>query len=543
MISELKLRIKESPIVKEMTPMLLFISIVASLGAMNEGYDTGWWSTFMSDQHALKDYNQPFYPETGKYVMKSTYKSIGTGLAATASCLGALATAPLSERYGRKSAVFAAAVFCIVGVLIECTTIHHFWGITIGRMVVSVSNGISHAVVPVYLAECSPSSIRGTLTGMYQLISTVGQFTAYLISFLTKDLESKWSYLTVIICQFAIPIIMSCTVPFLVESPRWLILRGNITQAEKNLIQIVGPQGKDSVPVMVQEIKEAQENIQEFHKSKSYLDLFKGPNLVRTIVSVGVPCLLYGQGRSFMASYLVQFLIAVGLSDTYLILVIVMVVLLVSTASSILFIDRFSRRHLLSITALFMGGFFYCIAGISYYGPSTDSMHNLILAFLLLWCVIYAAVWAPMVYIVAGEIPNSQLREKTVSLTAFMVYAIHMTISFVNPFLQDEGYGNLQGRVGFVYGSFSFVSVVFVYFLVPDVRNLLLDVIDTLYELKVSVFKFQKEGRIIATEKRYLELDKELSGVKSNEELEILRSKISDEKGRNGARVQIVSLN
>lgn len=63
--------------------------------------------------------------------------------------------------------------------------------------------------------------------------------------------------------------------------------------------------------------------------------------------------------------------------------------------------------------------------------------------------------------------------------------------------MQDEGYGNLQGKVGFVYGSFSVIAAIWVAFVLPEMKDRALEELDEMFARGVSTFKFgtfQTEG-------------------------------------------------
>jgi SP family sugar:H+ symporter-like MFS transporter len=70
-------------------------------------------------------------------------------------------------------------------------------------------------------------------------------------------------------------------------------------------------------------------------------------------------------------------------------------------------------------------------------------------------------------------------------------------VTFINPYMQDEGYGNLQGKVGFVYGSFSVLAAIWVAFVLPEMKDRALEELDEMFARGVSTFKFgafQTEG-------------------------------------------------
>lgn len=490
------------------TPTMVWIAFSASLASMNAGYEGGYFSTILVNQHFLKD-NGHYVVGATKLVLDSEYQSIGTGLGSAGTMLGAVFFTPVGERFGRKWAIFASAVVSIIGAVMQCAASGHIWVFIIGKAINNMGSGIANAIVPVYLAECSPARVRGAISSFYQWFYTFGQLWAYLICYLTQNKASKWSYLTVVVCLIIIPTVLCISSVFLIESPRWLIQKGKLDKARSNFDKIFDPNDVMEFEVMLQETDKKKNN------TATYLDLFKGSNFRRTMLVIAVPCLLVGQGLSFMGSYLVLFLVQLGISDSVKILVIIMAVLLVTNTFSFYGADKFGRRPLLMISALIMGSSFFIVAAVGYYPVSSESTRQTCLAFLFIWCISYGCTWAPLAHITAGELPNSELREKSLSLATFFTFGITMMISFVNPFMQNVGYGNLQSRVAFVYGSISFFAAVYIYFLLPEVKKLPLNVIDTLFENKTSTSKFQSEGLKLVAELEEADDENEITTILS----------------------------
>lgn len=82
---------------------------------------------------------------------------------------GSLLTFPLAERYGRKNTVFLAAIIFIIGGTLM-TASHGMLGLLItGRAVAGLGIGAASLIVPVYIAEVSPPSIRGRLIGIFEV--------------------------------------------------------------------------------------------------------------------------------------------------------------------------------------------------------------------------------------------------------------------------------------------------------------------------------------------------------------------------------------
>ena len=90
--------------------------------------------------------------------------------------------------------------------------------------------------VPMYLAECSPSSYRGRITVLSNAAVTGGQFVAGLIDFGFSYVNQGWRYMLGIT---AVPSLMNLIAfIFLPESPRWLVGKGKKEKARIVLAKV-----------------------------------------------------------------------------------------------------------------------------------------------------------------------------------------------------------------------------------------------------------------------------------------------------------------
>lgn len=76
-----------------------------------------------------------------------------------------------------------------------------------------------------------------------------------------------------------------------------------------------------------------------------------------------------------------------------------------------------------------------------------------------------------------SEVATSQLRERTISIATSLSFVAVLLVSYINPFVQNAP-GNLQSRVGFIYGSFSLIAVVWAYFFMPELSGRSLEELD-----------------------------------------------------------------
>lgn len=91
----------------------------------------------------------------------TTKGGIGAALAG-GSVIGAIIPSPLSNKIGRRDAIFFACLFWLTGTAIQAGTTGV--GMLIGgRFVNGICVGITSSQIPVYLAEISKKEVRGSI--------------------------------------------------------------------------------------------------------------------------------------------------------------------------------------------------------------------------------------------------------------------------------------------------------------------------------------------------------------------------------------------
>ncbi|CEL02174.1 Putative General alpha-glucoside permease [Aspergillus calidoustus] len=95
------------------------------------------------------------------------------------------------------------------------------------------------------------------------------------------------------------------------------------------------------------------------------------------------------------------------------------------------------------------------------------------------------------VYAIAGEIPTSALRTKTLAVSLISSNAVNTMWSFVAPYMFNPGYGNLKAKVGFVFGGFMAFFIVGAYLYVPETRLRTYEELDELFMNRVPTRHFK----------------------------------------------------
>jgi len=130
---------------------------------------------------------------------------------------GAIAGGILANKRGRKGALLLSSWIFLVGGLVMGFAWNVYWLIP-ARFLVGFASGLSSVVVPVYLGEIAPPTLRGTLGTCTQFALVIGILVSSLLAFplATPD---NWRYLflvTPLLC--VLQFLMSS---FLLESPRY----------------------------------------------------------------------------------------------------------------------------------------------------------------------------------------------------------------------------------------------------------------------------------------------------------------------------------
>ena len=148
---------------------VLGASTIAALGGLLFGYDTGVISAallYIAPEFALSDGMQQFV--VASLLLGAIVGSIGAG--------------PVVDRIGRKVTLIALSAVFSAGALLSAlapdTSI-----LVLTRILLGLAIGGSSLVVPTYIAEIAPPTLRGRLVSMNQLMITIGIFASYLVGY------------------------------------------------------------------------------------------------------------------------------------------------------------------------------------------------------------------------------------------------------------------------------------------------------------------------------------------------------------------------
>ncbi len=164
-------------------------------------------------------------PQQSGYLISSAYLG---------QLIGALLFSWLAERFGRvRSATIAVAIIAVMG--LACAAARDFSALFTFRFVQGIGIGGEMPVAAAYISELSQARGRGRFFLLYEMIFPIGLMAAGQAG---AWLVPAWGWQAIFILGGIPSIAVAWLVAGLPESPRWLISRGRLQEAEAVVQQV-----------------------------------------------------------------------------------------------------------------------------------------------------------------------------------------------------------------------------------------------------------------------------------------------------------------
>ena len=438
---------------------LYVVAVVASLGGLLSGYDTGVISgalLFINESWDLAD----------------TTQGILVSSVLIGAVIGAATNGILADMFGRKKIIMATAVIFILGSIL-CAFAPNIYVLIASRIFVGFAVGIVNFVVPLYLSEISPKQLRGTLVSLYQWAITAGILFSYFINAVFAQAVFNWRWM---LFAGVIPgLILFVGMCFMHDTPRWLISKNRDDEA-KDVFNKIEPD--IDVEKKVAEVKRTLQSEESKKTTKKFR--FKKWMIMPFIVGIGIMFAQICTGINTIIYYAPTIFKNAGfesnLSAIYATTGIGIINFLM-TIVALYFTDRLGRKPLLyfgltgvmlSLIALGCG-----FAFADFFG---DNLKWVTVGSLVTYIICFAMSLGPIGWILVSEVFPLKIRGIAMSICTVSNFAFNFFVVSSFPILLHR-IGGAWTFWGF--GAVSLLCIIFVFFCVPETKGISLEQIES----------------------------------------------------------------
>ncbi|KAJ4991207.1 MFS hexose transporter [Stagonosporopsis vannaccii] len=437
-----------------------------------------------------EDFGNPFTAADGtvSYVIDAQWQAAFQGAPVASAIVGALGCGQLADWLGRRMVVIVCLVVTFGAITMEfvSTTPELFFG---GKFLNGFVVGALASVTVTYIGEVAPFALRGMLTCLTALAYTLGPLTVALIINTTGVYNNRWAYRAVFCAQFGFAAVAAILVPFMPESPTWLVSK-NRQEAALKALGGLGYKGEAGEKRLAS-INNTLEQVRKETEGVTYMECFRKSNLRRTIISIMPLSIQALSGVAFAASYFAYYTQLAGFSTemSFKLQIVQQVLSLIGNVMSWYLVDRVGRRNLTFWGLVILTVILFVMAGCAVAGtvPALKGAISMI----LLYCWWYNVTIGATAYTILCETSTSRLRVKTIAIGLALQNALQTMWSFTLPYLFNPDQLNLGGRLGFIFGGLSFLCLVYLWFYQPETAGRTYEELDEMFMKNVPARKFK----------------------------------------------------
>lgn len=267
--------------------------------------------------------------------------------------IGSLILTQLSDRYGRRAAIFLGSLLAILGGALQGGA-HNVATVIVGRVIAGLAIGLLSATVPNYCSEVAHPRIRALLAGMQQWQIGLGFVCAQWMGYGCSLVDGPFSWRFPLAFQVVPALILALGTWFLPESPRYLAERGDETGARATLQRLHSHQEVvESEYTLIKQMLEI-----ERRSSIGWLDMFRQPSSrKRLLIACSMQLFTQTSGINVINYYGPRIYGYLDFSTTRSLFIIGIYGALAQLYNTICiaFVDRVGRRKLLIPSMVGMG--------------------------------------------------------------------------------------------------------------------------------------------------------------------------------------------
>ncbi len=395
---------------------------------------------------------------------------------------GSLLSGYFSDKIGRRKTMIYSTGVGVLGLLVTALapTLISFY---LGRVLFGFSIGLVFVAAPTYITEIAPASKRGRSGSIRQICLAFGLILGYISTFAFNSLfplewNIKYGWRLLVSIEVVLLIVILFLFSTLVESPRWLVLKGKDEEAKKNLSMFL--ESEERVQLVYSEMlkNNAQSSTGQKVKIRGGLVYALGICILFPIFRQlsGVNAVTYYAQKIFAdisneSSNLAYFQsIFIGVSE------------LLGAIFVVGFADKINRKTLLLTGA---AGMFFSEGIISYFLYKSELNMDLSY-FVYIYNFFFTISAGAMLTVYISEVVPTVVRSKGNAISGMVNWLFDAIVIYSFPLLNANVYltEKFHGSFPFiVFSSFMLMFFIVVLFL-PETRNKTLEEIADYWKTK-----------------------------------------------------------
>ncbi len=455
---------------------LTFICLIATLGGLLFGFDTGVISGAIP---AL----------TACFGLSAFMTGWASGCALLGCAAGVLLVGPISDRFGRKLAMFLAALLFLVSALgtalpqdIRVFIVFRFLG--------GMGIGIASISTPMYIAEITPARIRGRMVSVNQIAIVAGFVATGLVNYYIAHSQGdpaqarvqEWLTQTGWRWMFATglaPSVLFGLLLFLIpESPRWLIERRRDEEAARILARVGGNAFAVAESAGIKTaLAQEKGTLSELFSRRLRRPLLVGIALAILQQVTGINVFLY-----FGATIFESLSTSTGVDKGLLEQLIINGACMLFTVIAIATVDRWGRKPLMIIGTLGMGLSLAAMGWMAQAMTDPAAASGWMLFFIVFYIACFGLSVGPVTWVILSEIFPTAVRGRALGLATCFLWMADYAVTQTFPILDAKGSWLVlhfhHAFPFYVYGAFCVVLLAVMVWAVPETKGRSLEEIE-----------------------------------------------------------------
>ncbi|KAF5731051.1 putative sugar transporter [Tripterygium wilfordii] len=469
-----------------MTRLVVLSCMVAAMGGVIFGYDIGISGGVTSMEPFLKKFFPKVYTKMKEDTNISNYCKFDSQLLTSftsslyiAGLFASFFASAITGAFGRKPSILVGGAAFLGGAALNGAATNIYM-LIFGRVLLGVGVGFANQSVPLYLSEMAPARYRGAINNGFQFCVGIGVLSANLINYGTEKIKGGWGW-RVSLALAAVPAsLLTFGSLFLPETPNSLIQRNNDHHKAKVMLQRI--RGTPDVQAELDDLINASLISKTIHNP--FLNILQRKYRPQLVMAIGIPFFQQVTGINVISFYapILFRTIGLGVSASLLSAVLTGGVGIITTFISMLLVDKLGRRVLfmfggiqMLVSQIAIGAIMAAQLGDQ--GVLSKGYSYLVLALICIYVAGFGLSWGPLGWLVPSEIFQLEIRSAGQSI----VVAVNFLFTFIVAQAFLTMLCHLKSGIFFFFGGWVVVMTVFVYFLLPETKNVPIEKMDMVW--------------------------------------------------------------